>query len=115
MKIKPSVNKNVTEAVKNCREVLVTETINLLKQMGAEQGDDVLLKRMLILFQTKPDGTSETVVCNRIAYAGREGSTPYYIVSMGRDEDVPYRSDIMLSLTNLQAVYEEVRRVVREY
>ena len=102
-------------AVQNCHEVLVAETINLLKTIGAERGQEVLLKKMLILFQTKPDGTSETIVCNRIAYAGREGSQPYYIVSMGKDEDVPYRSDLMLSLTNLQAIYEEVRRVVREY
>ena len=115
MKIKPTIGKNVSTAVQNCREVLVTETVNLLKQIGAEQGDDVLLKRMLILFQTKPDGTSETVLCNRIAYAGREGSTPYYIISMGKDEDVPPRSDLFLSLSNLQAIYEEVRRVVREY
>ena len=115
MKIKSSIGKNVSTALHNCREVLVTETIGLLKQIGAEQGDDVLLKRMLILFQTKPDGTSETIVCNRIAYVERNGSTPYYIVSMGKDEDVPYRSDLFLSLTNLQAIYEEVRRVVREY
>ena len=115
MKIKPSIGKNVSVAVQNCHEVLVAETINLLKTIGAEQGQEVLLKRMLILFQAKPDGTSETIVCNRIAYAGREGSQPYYIVSMGKDEDVPYRSDLMLSLTNLQAIYEEVRRVVREY
>ncbi len=115
MKIKPSVNKNVTEAVKNCRDVLVNETIGLLKQMRAEPGQDVLLKRMLILFQTKPDGASETIVCNRIAYADGRNGTPYYIISMGKDEDVPYRSDLFLSLSNLQAIYDEVRRVVREY
>lgn len=115
MKIKSSIGKNVSTAVQNCREVLVTETINLLKTMGVEPGQDVLLNRMLILFQTKPDGTSETIVCDRIAYAGREGSTPYYIVSMGKDEYAPYRSDLFLSLTNLQVIYEEVRRVVREY
>jgi hypothetical protein len=115
MKIKSSIGKNVSAAVANCREVLVTETINLLKQIGAEQGDDVLLKRMLILFQTKPDGASETIVCNRIAYADGRNGTPYYIISMGKDEDVPYRSDLFLSLSNLQAIYDEVRRVVREY
>ena len=31
MKIKSSVGKNVSTAVQNCREVLVTETVNLLK------------------------------------------------------------------------------------
>ena len=41
--------------------------------------------------------------------------TLYYIVSMGSDEYVPPRSDMFLSLDGLQAVYGEVRRVVREY
>lgn len=115
MKIKTSIGKNVSAAVANCREVLVTETVSLLKQIGAEPGQDVLLKRMLILYQAKPDGTRETVVCDRIAYAGREGSMPYYIISMGSDEYVSPRSDMLLSLDGLQAVYGEVRRVVREY
>ena len=114
MKIKPSVNKNVTEAVKNCREVLVNETIGLLKQMRAEQGQDVLFRKMLMLHQHK-DNTTETVVCDRIAYAGREGSESYYIVSMGSDEYVPPMSDMFLTIDSLRTIYEEVRRVVREY
>lgn len=114
MKIKSSIGKNVSTAVQNCREVLVTETINLLKQMGAEQGQDVLFRRMLFLYQAKGN-TTETIICDRIAYAGREGSQPYYIVSMGKDEYVTPRSDLFLSLSNLQTIYDEVRRVVREY
>ena len=114
MKIKPSVNKNVTAALKNCREVLVSETIGLLKQIGAEQGQDVVFKKMLFLYQHKGN-TTETVICDRIAYAGREGSTPYYIVSMGNDEYVAPVSDMFLSLSSLQTIYDEVRRVVREY
>lgn len=114
MKIKPSVNKNVTAAVQNCREVLVNETIGLLKQMRAEQGQDVLLGKALFLYQHKGN-TTETVVCDRIAYAGREGSESYYIVSMGSDEYVPPMSDMFLSLSNLQTIYDEVKRVVREY
>lgn len=114
MKIKTSIGKNVSAAVANCREVLVNETIGLLKQMRAEPGQDVLFKKALFLYQHK-DNTTETVVCDRIAYAGREGSESYYIVSMGSDEYVPPRSDMFLSLDSLQAVYGEVRRVVREY
>lgn len=114
MKIKPSVNKNVTEAVKNCREVLANETIGLLKQMRAEPGQDVLLGKALFLYQHKGN-TTETVVCDRIAYAGREGSENYYIVSMGSDEYVPYQSDMFLTIDSLRTIYEEVRRVVREY
>jgi hypothetical protein len=114
MKIKPSVNKNVSTAVGNCREVLVTETVNLLKLIGAEQGQDVVFKKMLFLYQHKGN-TTEAIICDRIAYAGREGSQPYYIVSMGTDEYVSSVSDMFLSLSSLQTIYDEVRRVVREY
>ena len=104
----------MSTAVTNCREVLVNETINLLQLMGAEPGQDVVLKNVLFLYQHKGN-TTETIVCNRIAYAGREGSQPYYIVSMGKDEYVAPRSDLYLTLDSLQAIYDEVRRVVREY
>lgn len=113
MKIKSSIGKNVNEAVKNCREVLVNETVNLLKQMRVEPGQEVLFKRALFLYQHK-GMTTETIVCDRIAYAGREGSEPYYIVSMGKDEYVSPKSNLFLSTDSLQGIYEEVRRVVRE-
>lgn len=113
MKIKPSVNKNVSTAVHNCREVLVSETVNLLKQMGTEPGQDVFFGRTLFLYQTK-DNISETVLVDHIAYADGRNGTPYYIVAHGGGERF-CKSDIMLSVSNLQTVYEEVRRVVREY
>lgn len=114
MKIKPSVNKNVTAAVKNYREVLVNETIGLLKQMRAEPGQDVLFRKTLFLYQHK-DNTTETVVCDRISYCENRSGNGYYMVSMGEDMYVPPRSDTFLTLDSLRIVYEEVRRVVREY
>ena len=113
MKIKSSVNKNVSTALQNCREVLVTETIGLLKTMGVEPGQDVFFGRTLFLFQTK-DNLSETVLVNSISYADGRNGTPYYMVAFGDGERF-CKSDIMLSVSNLQAIYEEVRRVVREY
>ena len=113
MKIKPSVNKNVTAAVKNCREVLVAETIGLLKQIGAEQGQDVLFRKMLFLYQHKGN-TTETILCDRIAYVENRSGNGYYMVSMGKDEYVAPVSDLFLSLSSLQIIYDEVRRVVRE-
>ena len=113
MKIKPSVNKNVTEAVKNCREVLVNETIGLLKQMRAEPGQDVLLGKALFLYQHKGN-TTETVVCDRISYCENRSGNGYYLV-WHEDMDVPTMSDMFLTLDSLRIVYEEVRRVVREY
>lgn len=110
MKIKSSIGKNVNIAVQNCREVLVQETISLLKQIGAEGSQDVLLKKSMFLYQRK-DNTTETVVCDRIAYGGRPGM-PFYIVSMNGEM---CRSSLFLSLDSLQAVYEAVRKVAREY
>lgn len=113
MKIKPSVNKNVGTALQNCREVLVTETIGLLKTMGVEPGQDVFFGQTLFLFQTK-DNMSETILVNHIAYADGRSGTPYYIVAFD-DAERFCKSDVMLSVSNLQAIYEEVRKVVREY
>lgn len=109
MKIKASIGKNVSVAVGNCREVLVQETINLLKSIGADEGQDVLLGQMLFLYQRK-GYTTETVVCDRIDYC-RSGQ-PFYIVSM--DGEMA-RSSVFLSLDSLEAIYEAVRKVVREY
>ena len=85
----------------------------MLKQIGAEQGQDVVFGKILILFQTKPDGTSETIVCDRIAYC--DGQRSYYVVSMGAEGNVPCHSSLFMSVSNLEAVFAEVKRVVREY
>ena len=111
MKIKSSIGKNVSVAVSNCREVVVQETINLLKQLGAEEGQDVLLKDILFLYQRKGN-TTETVVCDRIAYGSRRGGQPFYIVSM--DDNKMCQSSIFLSIDSLLTIYEAVRKVVRE-
>lgn len=109
MKIKPSVNRNVVAAVRNCREVLVEETLNLLKSIGAGVGDTVLFREALFLHEHK-GYISETVVCDRI--------TPgdgYYIVSMDESVYVPMRSDTFLTIDSLQRIYNEVRKVVRNH
>lgn len=113
MKIKSEINKRVNNAVSECRKCIIEATIELLKKIGAEVGDDVLFKKMLIMFQTKPDGTSETIVCDRITYNKRDGSDGYLMVSMGADGDVPYYSSHFMSLSNLQIIFGEVKRVVR--
>ena len=111
MKIKSSIGKNVTAAITSCREVLVRETINLLKSIGAKPGQDVMLKEILFLYQRK-GSTTETRVCDRIMYTSGCGGTPFYMVCIGDCEMT--QSDIFLSIDSLQAVYEAVRKVVRE-
>ena len=108
MKIKASIGKNVSVAVSNCREVVVKETINLLKSIDAEEGQDVLLGQMLFLFQRKGN-TTQTVVCDRIVYSSAHS---FYIVSMNGEM---CRSSVFLTIDSLLAIYETVRKVVREY
>ena len=112
MKIKSSIGKNVTAAMANCREVLVQETINLLKLIGAECGQDVMLGRILFLHQRK-ENTTETVVCDRIAYGPDHCASRFYFVSMADNEMC--QSSMFLSIDSLQAIYEAVRKVVREH
>ena len=110
MKIKKSVGKNVCVAVSNCREVIIRETINMLKQIGAEDGDDVVFGQTLFLHRSNGN-TMETTVCDRISYSDRRGGHPFYIVSMDGDMCL---SSIFLSIDNLLAIYKAVRKVVRE-
>lgn len=111
MKIKPSIGKNVSVAVGNCREVLEQETINLLKQIGAEGGQYVLLGQILILYQRKGN-TTETVVCDRIVYGTDKYARRCYFVSM--DDNKMCQSSVFLSIDSLMAIYEAVRNVVRK-
>ena len=97
-------------AVANCREVLVKQTIELLKAIGAEPGQDVLLGQILFLYQRKGN-TTETVVCDRIGYMDGRGGSPFYIVSMNGEM---CRSSVFLTIDSLLAIYEAVRKVVRE-
>jgi len=109
MKIKSSIGKNVSVAVNNCREVIVKQTIELLKAIGAESGQDVSLGQMLFLYQRKCNVT-KTMVCDRIGYMDGRGGSPFYIVSMG--DNKMCQSSIFLSIDSLMAIYEAVRKVV---
>ena len=112
MKINAKINKRVNESVADCRKVLTEATIELLKKI-ARPGDDVFFDRTLFLYQTK-DNVSETILINNIVYSNGRGGQEFYIVSMG-DDNRFCKSDIMLSLSNLQVIYEEVRKLVRNY
>lgn len=112
MKINPKINKRVNDSVAECRKVLINTTIELLKKI-AEPGQDVLFDRTLIIHQTNKD-FSETFIADRIAYSIGRSDSEFYIISM-EDEDEFCKSDIMLSLSNLQVIYEEVRKIIRKY
>ena len=112
MRINAKMNKQVNESVADCRKVITEATIELLKKI-AKPGQDVFFDRTLILYQTKAN-VSETILFNNIAYADGRGGREFYIVSMG-DDNRFCKSDVMLSLSNLMAIYDEVRALVRNY
>ena len=109
MKINPKINKRVKDSVAECRKCLTDATIELLK-MIAEPGQDVVFDKILILHQER-SGMTETVLANRIAYCTGRGDSEFYILGMGEDGTA---SNMFLSLSNLQTIYNDVRKVVRE-
>lgn len=107
MKINSKINKRVNESVAECRKVITEATIELLKSIGVENGQDASLLKTLFLFQSKGN-TTETVICNMIAYEDRS-CNPYIIVRHG-DE---YHSSFFMSIDSLLAIYDAVKAVVR--
>lgn len=107
MKINSKINKRVNESVAECRRVITEATIELLKSIGAENGQDAYLGKTLFLFQNKGN-TTETIICDMIAYEDR-CSNPYLIVRHGDT----YHSSLFLSIDNLLVIYDSVRAVVR--
>lgn len=110
MKINHKHNKIVGNAAYELRKVLVEQTIELLKLIGAEVGDDVKFDKILILHQRKNNGLTETIVANQLSY-NDSGKAPYYILELGDNLALSF----FLSIDCLQVVYNEVYKVVRKY
>jgi len=109
MKINSKINKRVNESVAECRKVITEATIELMKKTGADIGEDVPFGKVMIFFQMK-NGLSETIVCNSILYSESEGNDSFFILYMGGK---PQMNSNMLSLSNLQYVYNEIVKLVR--
>ena len=112
MKINPKINTRVNESVAECRKVLVSSTIELLRQIcKSESYEVVVFSRILFLYQTK-NNVSETILADRIEY-NWEANPDYFFVNMNGDS--MGQSSANLSLSNLQVIFEEVRNLVRNY
>ena len=110
MKIDSKINKRVNESVANCRKVITEATIELLKKIGVNRGEFVSFGKIMIFYQMK-DNLSETITCDRISYCDDENGDSFFLLYMS---DKPQKNSYVLSLSNLQYVYNEVRRLVRE-
>lgn len=108
MKIKTKTNKRVKDAIAECREAITTSTIELLKQLGAEVGQDVVFRHTLILHNFKNE-TSETILADRIAYMDGRNRSQFYVTQFN---DEYWGSSCFLSIDNMLRIYDEVRRLV---
>lgn len=109
MKINPKINKRVNESVAECRRVLTDAIIELLKSIGAENGQDVSLGKMLFMYQSKGN-TTETIICDMIAYEDIY-SNPYPYIVVRHDDE--YHSSSFLSIDSLLVIFDAVKAVVR--
>lgn len=109
MKINSKINKRVNESVAECRRVITEATIELLKKTGAASGEDVPFGKVMIFFQMR-NGQSETIVCDSIIYSESEGNDSFFALYMGGKAQM---TSSMLSLSNLQYVYNEILKLVR--
>lgn len=110
MKINSKINKRVNESLAECRRVLTEATIELLKTIGAEEGQDVVFDNPLVLSNGDKKNITLTVA-DRIAYAGR-GEEQYFIILLDSDAA---GSSVFLPLSHMQTIYNEVRKIVRNY
>lgn len=110
MKINPKITEKVDESVAECRKVLVDSTIELLRLIGKNGYEEVVFDKILFLFQAR-NNISETILADRIEY-NMARNVDYYFVTMGSKMT---HSSNELSLSNLQIIYEEVRKIVRKH
>lgn len=110
MKIKTKTNKRVNNAVAECRKAITESTIELLKQLGAEVGQDVVFRHTLILHNFKNE-TSETILADRIAYMDSQKDGSQFYVTQFNDEY--WGSSCFLSIDNMLRIYDEVKCLVR--
>lgn len=113
MKIKSTIIRNANAAINNCREVLVRETIELIKQ--ADRHDQRLcgFNSALFLHERSKNGMLRTIVL--------EGITGWDVASAGnlyytvRDVNDYHITSEELSLVSLQEVFLTVKRIVERY
>ena len=108
MKINPKINKQVNNAVSECKKVIVVSIVELMKSIGVESGQDLSLENTLILFENNK-GVTKTILCDKIAYQDINRCDPFLIGSKGETAF----SSSFCSVDNLLSIYDAVRKIVR--
>ncbi len=106
MKISQGISKNVNNARRNYRNVLIESIIVLAKKLGAKNGDLVLItEKDLIIHQQEGDKTKSYVV-NQIAFSDDTSIIGFY-----HDCEMRLTSPF-ISISNLEIIYNEIRKAV---
>lgn len=110
MKIHSTIGIKVLRAEEDYRKALVNATIELIKMIGAESGQDVAFNSNIYLFENKKNSSS-VHVADMIGYCDNKNN-PYYIVYLNGEA---VTSSTFLSTDNMKIIYNAVREVVRNY
>lgn len=119
MRIKESARKFVKEAVSGLRRTLTVETVNMLRQIGAEGGEDVKLKNLVMVTETKSEGDtamtikSRTFLADTVCFCDTDKKEQLYYVTYYNGDTSG--TSINMSISEMLAIYEAVRQIVRKY
>ncbi len=116
MRIKKSIQKNVSKAINDCKAVFVKEIINLCKQIGGEPGQDIIFAKPIMLVVADNKGSKEMnfnihpIIADRISY--NDSKSPFFLLCF---DDKAVASSTYLGLSDLDVVFAAMKRVVREH
>lgn len=111
MKISKELTQKVNDGIAALRKDILSATIALLKKMGHESGEDVMLPKIIIMHDTASNGLTQTILADRIGFCESDSKSPFYVLMMGEDNFTA--SDLNLSISNMQVVYEIVLKMAR--
>ena len=111
MKISKELTQKVNDGVAALRKDILSATIALLKKMGHEPGEDVMLPKILIMHHENANGLTQTILADRIGFCESDTKSPYYVLMMGEDNFTA--ADLNLSISNMQSVYDIVLKMAR--
>jgi hypothetical protein len=109
MKISAKHKKRVNDAIKNLRETLITETIELMKSLGAEPSQPVVFDKTIVMHTETAKGI-QTTIFDRVSY--NRGIAPFLLVE---NDGESYQTSTFMSTANLERLYKEVYALAKTH
>lgn len=114
MKIKKSITKNVKDALDECKRTLTWAILELCKEIGGENNNEVNLQSPIVLAIAKAGNRKgsmliESNFVNRIFYGPMDRMGGRFILCY---DDDGIASSYDLSIMDLQIIYNELKKTV---